>query len=153
MSVPPEEAAKDVFEVVPIIMREIRSVMRSKRPPVLTVPQYRALSFVDRNAGASLLDVANHLGLTPPSTSKLVDSLIGHGLMTREEQPVDRRRLKLAVTDRGHKDMIAARQGTLAYLTDRLRNMDEGDREVIVRAMKALHLIFTGNPKIGERWG
>jgi DNA-binding MarR family transcriptional regulator len=41
------------------------------------------------------------MGKTLPSASRLVDGLIGRGLMSREEHPVDRRRVRLAITHRG----------------------------------------------------
>ena len=71
----PEESASELLEVVPIVMRDIRSEMRSRSSPYLTVPQFRTLAFVSRHEGSSLLDVAIFMGLTPPSASGLVDVL------------------------------------------------------------------------------
>ena len=76
MTVDSDEVARGLLEVVPVIIKDIRSQMRSRRSPDLTVPQFRTLAFVDRNKGTSLSAVANHMGLTLPSTSKLVDGLI-----------------------------------------------------------------------------
>ncbi len=143
MSITPEEAAHELLEVVPIVMREIRSQMRSRRSPDLTVPQFRALAFVDRNSSSSLLEVANHLGLTPPSTSRMADGLVARGLMKREDQPNDRRRVKLTVTHRGQQILENSRKGTLACLADKLSSISANDREVVFKAMKALQPIFT----------
>ena len=44
------------------------------------------------------------MGLTPPSTSRLVDNLIARGLMARNDHPADRRRVQLTVTDRWNGD-------------------------------------------------
>ena len=93
-----EDAARELLEVVPIVMKEIRSEMRSRRTPDLTVPQFRTLAFVDRHKGASLSAVANHMGLTLPSTSRLVDILISRRLLTRGDNPSDRQdAVKLAL--------------------------------------------------------
>ncbi len=115
MTLSPQEAAHQLLEVIPVVMKEIRSEMRSRRSPDLTVPQFRALSFVNRNVGSSLLEVANHLGLTPPSTSRLVDGLIYRNMMTREDHPYDRRRVKLTVTHLGEQDLrsLASRRTNL----------------------------------------
>lgn len=147
MTLSPEEAARQLLEVIPVVMREIRSEMRSRRSPDLTVPQFRALSFISRNAGSSLLDVANHLGLTPPSTSRLVDGLIYRNMMTREDHPGDRRRVKLTVTNLGEKILEASRQDALTYLSTKLSNIDTDDREAIVKAMNVLQPIFTSDAK------
>jgi MarR family transcriptional regulator for hemolysin len=148
MTLSSEEAARELLEVIPIVMREIRSEMRSRRSPDLTVPQFRALSFVNRNAGSSLLEVANHLGLTPPSTSRLVDGLIYRNMMTREDHPDDRRRVKLTITNLGEKILEASRQDALTYLTKKLSSINVEDREAIVKAMNVLHTIFTNSAKI-----
>jgi MarR family transcriptional regulator for hemolysin len=147
MTLSPEEAARQLLEVIPVVMREIRSEMRSRRTPDLTVPQFRALSFVSRNVGSSLLEVANHLGLTPPSTSRIVDGLIYRKMMTREDHPDDRRRVKLTVTHVGEQILEASRQDALTYLSTKLSNINADNREAIVKAMNVLQPIFTSDAK------
>ena len=147
MTLSPEEAAHQLLEVIPVVMREIRSEMRSRRSPDLTIPQFRALSFVNRNVGSSLLEVANHLGLTPPSTSRLVDGLIYRNMMIREDHPDDRRRVKLTVTHLGEQILEASRQDALMYLSAKLSNINADDREAIVKAMNVLQPIFTSDAK------
>ena len=142
MTVASDEAARELLEVVPVIIKDIRSEMRSRRSPDLTVPQFRTLAFVDRNKGASLSAVANHMGLTLPSTSRLVDVLIARGMLTREDNPADRRRVKLGVTNHGLTILETSRRGTLTYLADKLASISAEDREIIVKAMKAMRSVF-----------
>jgi DNA-binding MarR family transcriptional regulator len=137
-----EESARKLLEVVPIIMQDIRSEMRSRRALDLTVPQFRVLAFVNRNEGSSLWEVANHMGLTPPSTSRLVDGLIERGLMARKDHPADRRRVKLTVTRHGLDILEASTQGALSYLADKLSSLDNDEREVVERAMETLRTVF-----------
>jgi len=66
MTVTAGQCAQGVLEVVPVIMRYIRAQMRSHRGAGLSVPQLRTLLFVNRNEGAALGSLAEHLGLTPP---------------------------------------------------------------------------------------
>jgi DNA-binding MarR family transcriptional regulator len=124
------------------MMRDIRTEMRSRRTTELNVPQFRTLLFVSRNTGSSLSQVADHIGLTLPSTSKLVDDLIKGDLMTRQEHTADRRRVSLAVTARGLTLLEASRKGTLAYLADKLEGISGAERETILKAMKALRNVF-----------
>jgi MarR family transcriptional regulator for hemolysin len=142
MSDTPEEAASELLEVVPALMKEIRSEMRSQSSLDLTVPQFRALAFVNRNKDASLSAVANHMGLTLPSTSRLVDVLIQRHLITREDNPSDRRRVKLGVTNLGVTIMMNSRRGTLEYLAKKLGAVSENDRRVIVQGMAAIRSVF-----------
>ena len=142
MIVSPEECGRELLDVVPIIMRDIRSEMRSRRSPDLTVPQFRALAFINRNEGSSLSELANHIGLTLPSVSRLVDGLISRGFIAREEHPTDRRRLKLALTNNGQEILETSRHGTLTYLAKKLSDMHGGDREIVSKAMEALRSVF-----------
>jgi MarR family transcriptional regulator for hemolysin len=142
MTVDLEESARKLLEVVPIIMQDIRSEMRSRRSLDLTVPQFRALAFVNRNEDSSLWEVAHHMGLTPPSTSRLVDGLIARGLMARNDHPADRRRVRLTVTDNGLAILEASTQGTVSYLADKLSGVDADNREAIDKAVEALRAVF-----------
>jgi len=137
-----EESARKLLEVVPLIMQDVRSEMRSRRSLDLTVPQFRTLAFVNRNEGPSLWEVASHMGLTPPSMSRLVDGLIERGLMARKDHPADRRRVRLTVTAHGRAILEASTRGTLSYLAEKLEGLDAGKREVIDQAMETLRTAF-----------
>jgi DNA-binding MarR family transcriptional regulator len=82
------------------------------------------------------------MGLALPSASKLVDGLIVRGLMSREEHPADRRRVRLTITRRGLSVLRASRTETLTYLSEKLKDVGEDEREVIVRAMETLRTVF-----------
>ena len=131
-------------------MRDIRKQMRSRRSVDLTVPQFRTLAFIHRNEGASLTEVAGHMGLKLPTMSKMVNDLFNKGLLQREEQSTDRRRVKLVATPQGVKIMKACRQGTLEYLSTQLKVVNPANREVIVEAMKHLRLVFKEASKPSE---
>jgi DNA-binding MarR family transcriptional regulator len=149
MTVTPEESANELLEVVPAVMREIRSQMRSRGSVDLTVPQFRTLAFVNRNKGSSLSEVADHIGLTSPSASSLVDGLIQRGMMTREEHPGDRRRIRLTVTGSGEAILETSTNGTMRYLAKKLSSVSASDREVIAKAMETLRSIFTNSTATG----
>ena len=64
--------AQQVLASVPVLMREIRAAMRRAAPEGLTVPQFRALIFAQRQPGGSVGDLAAHLGVTLPTASVAV---------------------------------------------------------------------------------
>ncbi len=138
----PEECAREMLDVVPLVMRAIRAEMRSHRAPDLSVPQFRALLYLQRHPGASLSAVSDHLGLTPPSTSKLVDGLVARGLVARQLSPTDRRRIMLMVTPPGAAVLQTASEATQAHLAQALARLDEGSRATVLEAMQALRALF-----------
>jgi DNA-binding MarR family transcriptional regulator len=142
MSISTDECTREILEVVPLIMRTIRAEMRSQRTPDLSVPQFRTLGFLSRHAGASLSDVAEHIGLTLPSMSKLIDGLVKRELVSRETFPQDRRCVTLELTAQGQATWQAARQATQAHLAGRLQALSEPERAALVSALQALRPIF-----------
>ena len=149
MSASAAQCARQVLEAVPLVMRAIRQEMRRQRKPGLSVPQFRILVMLNRRQGASLSEVAEHVGLTLPSVSKMVDGLVTRDLVTRETDPGDRRRLTLSLTPAGHTSMQTAYAATQTYLAGRLATLAAPEREALVQAMAALVDIF-GAPAAGR---
>ena len=138
-----DECARDVLEVVPLVMRKIRAELRKHRGGDLSVPQFRTLFYVNRHEGASLSEVAEHVGLTLPSMSRIVDLLVARRLTTRETHHGDRRRMTLALTARGHATLQSAREATETYLRELFRTLPSTKRATIVEAMRVLRPVFT----------
>jgi DNA-binding MarR family transcriptional regulator len=143
MSVSSDECARELVEVVPLVMHAIRAEMRSHRGGDLSVPQFRALAFIGRHQGASLTDVADHIGLTLPSMSKMIDALVTRKMVARRPHPTDRRRLTLALTSHGETTLRSARQAVQAQLAQLLDTASADERAAIAQAMITLRLLFT----------
>jgi len=138
--------ADQVLEVIPLVMRVIRKEFRSQRDPELTLPEFRGLAFVNRSAGCSLNEVAEHIGLEPPTASKLVENLVQRGLVNREEGRNDRRRVQLNISPKGKKSIDAAFEHTRKFLAERLVHLKEHEREEVMEAIEILKDAFAGEP-------
>ncbi len=143
MPVSSEECAHEVLEVVPSVMRAIRAGVRSHRESGLSVPQYRTMSFLRGHRGASLSDLAEHIGLGLPSMSKLVDGLVGRGFITRQEDAADRRRLALCLTERGQAILGVSWSATQTDLAQVLAVLAPRERAVVTEAMQLLRPLFS----------
>src|SRR5690349_8045502 len=120
--------AHEVLEVVPLVMRTIRTDMRRYRGRELAVPHFRVLAFLSANPGASLSDVAEHMGLRLPTLSTLVAGLVDRKLVVRKASATDRRRIALALSPRGQTTLDRARQATMEQLALRLAALSAEDR-------------------------
>jgi DNA-binding MarR family transcriptional regulator len=69
-------------------------------PFELTLPQYRLLALLADGAAMSSA-LAERLAVKPPTVTSVVDGLVGRGLVERQPDPTDRRRLPLALTEDG----------------------------------------------------
>ena len=138
------ECANEVLDVVPMVSRVIRAELRKYGAKEMSLPQYRTLAFVYKNEGASLSEVGDHIGLTLPTMSMLVDGLVARGLVSRRTDPEDRRRMTLTLTEAGRARLESARAATMANLEERLRQLSPSDRSTITLAMRMLRELFTG---------
>lgn len=137
------ECAREVLDVVPLAMRVIRTQLRKHGAREVSVPQFRTLAYLNRNEGTSLSDVAEHIGLTLPSMSVLVDGLVSRGLIVRQTHPEDRRRMTLGLTERGRKKLRMAREATASYLEEKLGTLSGAERGTLIQAMQVLREVFT----------
>ncbi len=137
-----QNVAQQVLEAVPLVMRTIRGQFRSYRRADISVPQFRTMSYIDRNEGASLSELASHIGLTLPSMSKLIDGLVSRKLVTRSSDALDRRRICLALTPLGREELQEAHRSTEQYLAAQMAGLSEADLETISRAMQTLKGLF-----------
>jgi DNA-binding MarR family transcriptional regulator len=142
MCAAPPECAGQILETVPMVMLAIRTEMRSHRGSDLSVPQFRVLVYLNRHEGASLSDIAEHMGLTLPSMSKMIDGLVARHLVTRQMNPADRRRVTLAPTTLGRREMHSAYKATESRLAERLATLPASGRRTILKAMQVLESIF-----------
>lgn len=138
-----EALAAELMEVAPLVMREIRAMMRRNRSAGLTVPQFRALVFVRRRPNCSLTAVAEHLGLSTPATSRMIDTLVASGYIEREPSPTDRRFVTLRLSEQGERVQMAARSAALVQVVARLSPLTAEQRACIASAIEPLRNAFT----------
>ena len=136
--------ASEILETIPVLMRVIRGEMRRQRGPSLSIAEFRALSFIGAHEGTGLSAVAEHVGLSLPSTSRIIDNLIENSLVLRSPSPHDRRRLFLSATDQGRLDMERMRSAAGRHLRARVGRIDASAQTEMVRALRGLREVFSG---------
>lgn len=135
---PAEACAQAVLAQVPLLMREIRSAMRQAAPEGLTVPQFRALLFAQREPDGPVGALAAHLGVTLPTASVAVAALAQRGLLRVQTDPADRRRKTLRLTAEGRRIVEAAWARTAAGFAQRLSALPPSQLLSTPQALNAL---------------
>ena len=134
----PEQCAAQVMETIPLVMQFLRSEMRSHNTPDLSVPQFRALSFLNRHPGASLSELAEHLGVTRATASAITDRLVQRCLVDRRERPESRRHVVLNTTEAGSEYLQQIRQITRSQIAKMFANLSEAQLRQIVEGLEML---------------
>jgi len=142
--------AEAVITTAPTVMNALRGEMRARRPAELSVPQFRALIYLQRHFDAMVSEVAEHLGLALSTTSKLVDGLVKREYVKRTISEEDRRRARLIVTVRGEAALESARVETRAWMAKRLSSLTPEEQEAVSVAMRSLYRVFHGDQEERE---
>ena len=139
---PPNEAVADlILLVVPRTTRRIRRQMRQHGTAGLTVAQLRALLYVRRQPGSGPSAIADHLGMSLPATSALVQRLVVAGFLNRMDDPVERRRVKLQLTATGADHLAQTQAAVRAWLAQELAGFSDDDQKLLARALGILDRI------------
>lgn len=139
------DIADRVLEVVPRAMRRIREQMRAGASG-LTVAQLRALLFIRRHPGTSLSALTDHLGISVPAGSALVDRLVLAGQVDRVTDPAERRRIRLDLTGTGAEQVGRAQVAARAWLHGELHRRSAVELEQLMDALAILDSLGAGDP-------
>ena len=104
----------------------------------LSMSQLSVLLRLHYHHACGVSEIGEHLGVTNPAASQLIDRLVNLGLLERNEDPSDRRIKNISLTPRGIalvQEGIAARQRWLQALTAALSAEEQA---AIIQALTTL---------------
>jgi MarR family transcriptional regulator, organic hydroperoxide resistance regulator len=109
----------------------------------VTLPQLRVLGLLAgrpdaHSVGMSGRELAARLGVGPSAVTPLVDRLVEHDLVRREEDRADRRITRLLVTDQGQALLERMFAGQRELIASVLRHLDPDELVVVDRAFGLL---------------
>jgi DNA-binding MarR family transcriptional regulator len=87
----------------------------------VTLTQYRSLVVLASRGPQSLGALAELLGVTPPTVSRMCDRLVRKQLILRQADPSDRRQIRVALSARGQRlveEVTRRRREEIAQLLD-----------------------------------
>ena len=126
------DVARSILETIPRAVRFIRAEMRVQATgdskTRLTVPQFRIL--VKLSSGPDTHKaVAEWMGVTPATLTRMVDTLVERKLVVRKNDPSDRRQTHLILTAAGTKLCVKYRSRVQAKIQDRMTQISEADKK------------------------
>ncbi len=142
ISIPVEEHAAMVMDVVPAVMDTIRSAMRLSAGANLSVPQFRCLNFIAREPGCAVGEVAAFLGVTMPTASAMVDRLVRADLVVPQTSTHDRRRSQLQATPSGLAQLEEIQMGAQGHLEEILSACSPQELQTLQAGLAVLGQAF-----------
>lgn len=134
----PHQCAETVMDVIPAVIRYLRTEMRQQSQSLLTLTQLRVLGFLRRHPQASLSDVADYLDVTRSTMSTMIDRLVQRGLVDRAEDPQERRRVTLTLTPLGQEHLQHVSEATCTKVADALAHLSKPQLRQIMQSLALL---------------
>lgn len=108
----PDEELADAILLVSRAMLGVAVRSLSAAEVEITLPQYRTLVVLVYGGTLRLADLAENLGVSPSTATRMCDRLVRKGLITRARGGLDRREVNLDVTEEGRRlvDMVMERR-------------------------------------------
>jgi len=104
----------------------------------LSIGQLKSLFFISNQGTTSLSQLAAALKVTPTNTTGIVDRLLKRGLITRTENPDDRRFLVLRTTANGEQLVNELRQKRKDRMTAILKYLSDDEILVLSQGLRSL---------------
>ena len=117
----------------------------------LTASQWRALVVVAQRQGTALHEVATALGVHPSTATRTCDRLVGAGLISRNDDPDDRRDPALTPTEEGRQlveSVYAARREVIA---EALERMPAASRRRLASTLQDF-AVAAGETDVSSQW-
>ncbi|PZO43227.1 MAG: MarR family transcriptional regulator [Pseudanabaena frigida] len=134
--------AAKVIDVVPAVMCCIHTEIRQQKSTHLTIPQIRALAFLETNNYSSLTELAEYLGVTSASASTMIERLVHKEYVSRTEHPKLRRQVVICLTTAGEEHLQEVRQITRDRLADKLADLPSDLLTNLINGLEELNQIF-----------
>jgi DNA-binding MarR family transcriptional regulator len=114
---PTEDVARALLLCVGLLRRRLRQVPVAD---ALTFPQTAALGRLDRGGPAAAADLARQEQITPQSMGATLGELEARGLVNRQRDPDDGRRILLTISATGRRELNRRRNVRVEQLADGL---------------------------------
>lgn len=104
----------------------------------VTLTQYRSLVVLASRGPQGLGALAELLGVTPPTVSRMCDRLVRKQLILRRADPKDRRQIRVALSARGRRlveEVIRRRRVEIAQL---LASMSSAEQASVATSLQRL---------------
>jgi len=136
------EKAQLIRQVIEL-QHKVNRMLRRQVPDAwmelsLTLAQLKSLFFISSEGNTNVRKLAAALSVTSANVTGIVDRLVKQGLVTRRENPEDRRMLLLQVTDKGRALITDLRERQTSRLSEILDYMSPDEVSTLAQGLSSL---------------
>jgi DNA-binding MarR family transcriptional regulator len=106
--------------------------------------QQLTVLYLIRTEGATLSAMARRLMVAPTVLTGIVDRLEKRGFVRRENDPLDRRKLRLCLSDEGHSVSLAVERALVSEVSGEMAGLSADELADLGRGLAILERVFRG---------
>lgn len=137
-----KKVSSEIIEIIPTVMRTIRSEMRGAALPELSIAQFRILMRLDREPQSNK-QLAEWVGVSTAAMSRTIEVLVVRGYVHRRAAESDRREVILALTALGKKKYEAIKEFAKLKLTPSLAALSGAELKKVHEGLMILLEVFS----------
>ncbi len=135
----PQSSKPNLEDLILTFRRKVMDVCRKEGlTSDLTFSQIEIVKFIGLDRSVPMRAIADHLKITPPSVTSIVDELEKKGVVTRQPDPQDRRIVSVSLTKKAKALYGAMAKHKENILHDMLSRLNAKDRVSLERIIKIL---------------
>jgi DNA-binding MarR family transcriptional regulator len=143
------ESARDILQIIPLVMRAVAAELRAAGE--LPAPAHFGLLSTLTERPRMLTELASLQGVSLPTMSNSISTMVERGWVRRTAPEVDRRVVVIEVTTAGRAALDRVARSAETHLADVLAPLDLGARRRLQRGLGVLHRVFGGRAMSEKR--
>ncbi len=120
------------------MQRSMHGYIHYVREKGLRMSVIGTLHHLKRADHVGVSDLGEHLGVSSAAASQMLDRLVETGLITRAEDPRDRRMKRITITDAGSKILEESVNARLNWLKELGERFNNDEKEQLTAAMRLM---------------
>ena len=135
--------SQEVIKIMPYLIRGLLRGMRQKGAfSFITIPQFVSLDLIETKGSLKMKELAKELNITLPAATKIVNRLVKLGLVKREFDSLDRRVVKVALTQKGKKILEETKKERKKVIEKVFEKLSLKEREIYLHILRKIKNIF-----------
>jgi DNA-binding MarR family transcriptional regulator len=103
-----------------------------------SITHLEILHYIHEHQNPTMKDIASHLRITPPSVTTLVDFMVEHKLVKRQNAAADRRSVRVVFTPQAKKLHLAMQKKKTAIMTALLKKLSTDQKQQLSDIIRTL---------------
>ena len=136
MSNPFEDTLKTWVEV--FLRHSMRNLNQYIKEQGLSMSQMGALFYIHRKGAIGVSDLGEEQGVTSAAASQMLDRLVQQGMVSRSEDPHDRRLKQIVLTELGAQILHQGIMARQTWLIDLVSSLPPSEQQQVLPALQIL---------------